>query len=498
MSTARRKGRQWTTVTALAALLATGLPATALADGVGGQSRHLTGTLASGADYVIDVPAHWNGTVLLFSHGYRPAGMDNPAADAPDDATRALLLGRGYALAGSSYATTGWAGEQAVPDQLNTLDAFARRVGRARTTLAWGESYGGLVTTALAERHSDRLDGSLSVCGLVHGGVANWNNTLDPVHALKTLLAPGSGTPLVGFRNQREARNASAALSAVVQRAQGGEQGRARIALAAALHNIPSWNDPDLPRPEPGDPADAERAQYPVIQSLIAGPAFSWRQEAESRAGGNMSWNTGVDYSQMLRHSVNYQQVKDLYKTAGLSLQGDLRALAKAPRIRADHEAVAYIERNLTLSGRLRTPQLNIHTTGDPLVPVQTESAYRHAADRTGSSRLLRQAYVDNAGHCTFSPGELAAAVKALDHRVHTGHWGDTSPHALNASARTADPASPARYLPYVPARYPRPYYPARTPGDGSDGWPGSENRTQPRHSEGSPPRRAPSTAAVR
>ncbi|MFH8570956.1 alpha/beta hydrolase family protein [Streptomyces sp. NPDC017993] len=478
MSTARSKGRQRTTVAVLAALLATGLPAPALADGAGGQARHLTGTLASGADYVIDVPAHWNGTVLLFSHGYRPSGTDNPAADAPDDATRTLLLRRGYALAGSSYATTGWAGEQAVPDQLNTLDAFARRVGRARTTLAWGESYGGHVTTALAERHSERLDGSLSVCGLVHGGVANWNNTLDPAYALKTLLAPGSDTPLTGFRDQEEARNASAALSAAVQRAQGGEQGRARIALAAALHNIPAWNDPDGPRPEPGDHTAAERAQYPVVQSLLTGPAFSWRQEAESRAGGNMSWNTGVDYTDMLRHSVNYPQVKVLYESAGLSLQDDLAALAKAPRIHADRDAVAYIERHITLSGRLRTPQLNIHTTGDPLVPVQTESAYRGAADRTGSSRLLRQAYVDNAGHCTFSPGELAAAVKALDHRVHTGRWGDTSPHALNASARTADPSSPARYLPYRPAPYPRPYYLPRTPGNGSHSKPGSENRT--------------------
>ena len=29
-----------------------------------------TGTFADGATYLIEVPAHWNGTLLLYSHGY--------------------------------------------------------------------------------------------------------------------------------------------------------------------------------------------------------------------------------------------------------------------------------------------------------------------------------------------------------------------------------------------------------------------------------------------
>ncbi|MFJ9415329.1 hypothetical protein ACIRPT_14340 [Streptomyces sp. NPDC101227] len=443
-------------LTALLVAAAGAPPATAAPDGQ--RPRHLTGTLGSGAAYAIDVPAAWNGTVLLFSHGYRPKGSDNPAVDAPDQATRALLLRRGYALAGSSYATTGWAAEQAVPDQLHTLDAFTRLIGPSRRTLAWGESYGGLVTTAIAERHADRIDGSLAMCGLVHGGVANWNNTLDPVYALKTLLAPHSGIPLTGFANQTEAKAAAAALSGTVERAQDTGTGRARIALAAALHNIPAWNDPDRPRPAPGDHTGQERAQYPVVRSLIAGPAFSWRQEAEARAGGNPSWNTGVNYAAMLRRSANYRQVKALYKAAGRSLRTDLRTLAKAPRTDADPAAVTYLERNVSFTGRLTKPQLDVHTIGDPLVPVQTESAYRRAVTRAGSARNLRQAYVNNAGHCTFSPGEFAASVKALDHRVHTGHWGNSSPASLNSAARLADPASPARFLPYHPGPYPRPY----------------------------------------
>ena len=204
--------RTRTLVTAAALLLAAPFPAAAHA----AEDVHVEGRLPSGATYLMDVPADWNGTVLLYSHGYTPSGAPNAARDAPDDTTRSLLLQQGYALIGSSYATTGWAVTEAVPDQLATLDTFTARFGRAGRTIAWGTSYGGLVTTALAERHASRLAGSLSMCGLVQGGVANWNSTLDPVFALKTLLAPGSGIPLTGLPSPAAAAQASDEMTAVL------------------------------------------------------------------------------------------------------------------------------------------------------------------------------------------------------------------------------------------------------------------------------------------
>ncbi len=429
------------------------------------EDVHVEGTLASGATYVMDVPADWNGTVLLFSHGFRPPGAPNPAQNVTDPATRALLFKDGYALAGSSYATTGWAVEHAVPDQLATLDAFTERFGAARRTLAWGQSYGGLVTTRIAERHGDRIDGSLSVCGLVHGGVANWNNTLDPVFALKTLLAPDASIPLAGFQDQAAATTAAATLSGVVTQAQTSADGRARIALAAALHNIPGWNDPSQPRPAPDDWNAQQANQYTAVRGLLATAAFSWRQDTEVLAGGNSSWNTGVDYAKLLHKSSAYKEVKGLYKAAGRSLKADLRALNTAPRVKADKNAVDWMSRTSTFTGRLTKPQLTVHTTGDALVPVQTESAYLRAATAGGSRPLLRQAYVDNAGHCTFSPAEQVAALDTLEHRVDTGRWGDTGADTLNSRAAQADPTTPARYTAYRPTPYLRPYDLAH-PGD--------------------------------
>ncbi|MFJ2114761.1 MULTISPECIES: alpha/beta hydrolase family protein [unclassified Streptomyces] len=446
---------------ALAALTTLTTPAVAATP----DPVHVEGRLPSGATYEMDVPAAWNGTVLLYSHGYAP-GPANPAENTPDAATKPLLLDGGYALIGSSYATTGWAVTDAVPDQLATLTAFTDRFGPAARTIAWGRSYGGLVTTVLAERHPERIDGSVSLCGLVQGGVANWNNTLDLAFATRTLLAPDSGIPLVNLADRTAATDAANALTAVVDAAQTTPAGRARTALAAALHNIPVWNQPAQPRPAPADWEAHQVNQYVAVKGLLKIAAFDRRQEAESRAGGNMSWNTGVDYARLLGRSSTRKEVAALYRKAGLSLQTDLAALNRAPRISPDPDAVAWMSRTSSFTGKLVKPQLSVHTIGDALVPAQTESALRRAVTAAGSSPLLRQAYVDNAGHCTFSAAEQLAALHTLEDRLTTGRWRGTDPRSLNSRATAADPTTAARYVGHRPTPYLRPYDLAH-PADG-------------------------------
>src|SRR3989475_12269864 len=88
-----------------------------------------TGTLADGATYLIEVPANWNGTLFLYSHGFVTPGSPNPAKDVGDPVTRLYMLSSGFALAGSSYAATGWAIQEALPDQIAVLDLFNQLVG---------------------------------------------------------------------------------------------------------------------------------------------------------------------------------------------------------------------------------------------------------------------------------------------------------------------------------------------------------------------------------
>ncbi|MET8764157.1 hypothetical protein [Lentzea sp. NPDC004782] len=90
-------------VAVITSLTAVGLaPAAAQA----APATRYDGVLPDGATWIADVPANWNGTLLLYSHGYNPT-LPNPPVDSPDPATADALLARGYALAGSSYSRPG-------------------------------------------------------------------------------------------------------------------------------------------------------------------------------------------------------------------------------------------------------------------------------------------------------------------------------------------------------------------------------------------------------
>jgi hypothetical protein len=126
---------------------------------------------AGSPTWVADVPVNWNGTLLLYSHGFGPL----TALDAPDPATQAALLARGYALAGSSYDPNGseWALDTAVQDQFGALTAVEDTVllSKPAQVLAIGSSMGGLVS-ALEDQYSQgRIDGALTTCGIVAGGI---------------------------------------------------------------------------------------------------------------------------------------------------------------------------------------------------------------------------------------------------------------------------------------------------------------------------------------
>src|SRR5215813_11246742 len=219
-----------------AALLAGLLPAApALAApascGGSGTVTTLPGTLPDGAAYEIQCPAGpWNGTLFLYSHGYVVPGSPNPPQDAGDPVTAGWMLDHGYALAGSSYATTGWAIQQALPDQIATLDTFDQQVGKPQRTIAWGHSLGGIITAGLIQTYPDRFSAAMPMCGVLAGGVATWNSALDGAFAFQQLADPS--IQVTGIQNPlANLQKAEADIAA----AQATPAGRARIALGAAL-----------------------------------------------------------------------------------------------------------------------------------------------------------------------------------------------------------------------------------------------------------------------
>jgi pimeloyl-ACP methyl ester carboxylesterase len=424
---------------------------------VGGDTV-LCGSLNDGATYLIEVPANWNHTLFLYSHGYVTPGSANPAHDVGDPATGAWLLSNGYALAGSSYATTGWAIAEALPDQIATLNVFSAQVGRPARTIAWGHSLGGIITAGLIQTHPGRFDAALPMCGVLSGGVATWNTALDAEFAFQQLVDPSVTVVHITnpLANLSGAENAATA-------AQATAQGRARLALSAAFGDTPGWFTTGSPEPARNDFTAQEANQF-LWETRVDFPfVFAFRAELEARAGGNPSWNTGVNYFRQLARSADRREVIALYKAAGLSLRADLRTLNRAARIAADRNAVRYLVRNITFNGRISIPVLTMHTTGDGLVVPQNEQAYASVVRRAGNSRLLRQVYVRRAGHCAFTPAETITAVRALLHRLATGHWGRhaLSPATMNAEAAAlpaADNPLPPAFIRFHPTRYLRPF----------------------------------------
>lgn len=421
-----------------------------------------TTTESSGlvSSYKIEVPSDWNGTLVLYSHGYSFTPI--AATDVGDAATGAWLLSHGYALAGSSYATSGWALQQAFQDQIAVLDVFDIRVGQHPTrTIAWGHSLGGMITAGLVQLFPDRFTAALPMCGVVAGGPGVWNQGLDSEFALLTLQAPGA-FKLVNFTSFGDAAANFGAAKSALAAAQATPQGRARIALSAALADVPGWFYPASPEPAANDYTTQEINQFNWDNDPDFAFAFFGRFELERRARGNFSWNTGVDYRVQLAHSIDRAEVRALYQAAGLDLEKELDTLNDAPRIAADPDAVAYLTRFITYNGHLNMPVLTLHTTGDGLVEVTDEQAYASVVRSAGDNSLLREVFVHRAGHCTFTPAETISAFETLVNRIDTGQWRDsTAPSAMNSQATALDAAlnvAPASFINFQPDRFLRPF----------------------------------------
>ncbi len=453
----RLKSPKTLTATAAIGLIAAGTalaaPGPADAAAAAAPGTQVTGTLANGTVWIAEYPKSWNGTLILYSHGFGPL----TAADAPDPNTQAALLADGYALAGSSYDPNNseWALDTAVSDQFGTLAAVESTVlpARPKHVLAFGTSMGGLVSALEAQQGAGKIDGALTTCGIVGGGVNLNEYQIDGEYAIAQLLG-NPGTQLVGFGDDPTALGTAAALTADAAQAQSTAAGRARLALAMAFLNVTPW-DPSATTPTAAsDPAAQEAAEYNVLFSgsfSIMDFIELGRISVEQADGGQATWDVGTNFARVLAGSPYRQQVATLYKAAGLNLGGDLATLTTHTTTKADPAALRSLFQTSVPTGRLEVPELDLHTIGDNLVPVQNENYYAEQVDRAGSGSLLRQAFTESFGHCNFSPSELVAGVQAVLHRVTTGHWDDVATAASLEQAADATNLGPANFTRYYP-----------------------------------------------
>jgi hypothetical protein len=392
-----------------------------------------------GAKYEIKLPSKWNGTLLLYSHGYRFATPGPPDFSAVQttaqvtsldndgtgtDAVSKALLAQGYALAGSSYKSNGWAVADGVHAGEQLYKKFSSIVGKPKRTYVWGDSLGGLITEILAERDSSWVDGAAPMCGAVAGPNLNFDAALDVAFAIKTLVDPQ--LQLTGYSSAAEAnaqwKQAAAKLVAAAKDTKNG--GTAKALFIGALVDAPL-------KTQTYDGANIQSEVEAVVESALTALAFGTaaRYEIEQRVGGNASSNVNTDYAQRISPAE-----AALVKTVGGNVTAYEAQLAAAPRVSSDPAARAKFEKLGDTTGKIAEPTLTMHTEFDPLVLVANESVLAERAQAHHDAGDLVQLYVKppatyptstgapyGAGHCVFSVQQRVGLIDTLNSWVRKG-----------------------------------------------------------------------------
>jgi len=409
------------------------------------------GVLPRGTTYEMRKPNNWNGVLI----------DDLDFAASPDAPRYLWLVNAGYAVVGTARRAdrnTDYDPAHEIIDLINVMDMFAAKFGKPNRTIQLGQSGGGHVALAIAEQHPDRVDGVVATCA--HTPVWLMNSELDAWFVLQTLIAPN--LQIVDL--PADLGSLTAAWRAALANAQQTPLGRARIALATTIGQLPAWISTTTPEPDPNDITSLQNSMYESLVQTAAQPNGQSRFMFEHSANGQLSWNNGVDYVRVfaLGDPAYQRATRRLYEAAGASLDADLATVNAADRIVADPKAVQWWSYpGRTVTGEPKVPTLRIHTNGDGAVPVSLVAGYDSLVKTMGHEDLYRRAFVNAPGHCSFTPAEVAAAVDTMMERLDTGDWPSTSAVALNRRGARLDPSTASRYFNYTQFKYGRKWTPS-------------------------------------
>ena len=387
------------------------------ADAAPRHALDLSGDLR-GAPYRIRVPENWNGTLLVYAHGYRdradqPGEVDNRAADiAPSAALEPVLLAQGYALAGSAYRNNGWAVEEGIEDLANLTRFFNFHVADPERTILWGVSMGTVIIFKSMERYGFLYDGALCACAVGAGASQSWDSAGDLALAYNVLFGmPSSwGTP-GDVRNDLDFET------------------EVQPKLVSEVNNPANYPKFEFIRLVTGTPGrgitpPAPPAFYPGWLFTDMFFTTEARAELERRAHGPVVQNLNRNY--------NLTDAEKAYLVAlGVPapvIDNWLVTLNANRTISAPFYARHYLEQNADYTGEITDPVLTLHTLYDPLVTVTQEREYLETITAAHRTRYLYQAYTNGNGHCNFTGEQLVASVTAINNWVRN----NTKPTAAN------------------------------------------------------------------
>jgi hypothetical protein len=363
-----------------------------------------------GAPYRIVVPANWNGTLLVYGHGYRdkadhPGEVDNRNADVAPSGLEPVLLAQGFALSGSAYKDNGWAVEEGVQDLKNVVTHFRDNIAQPDRTILWAFSMGSVIGFESMERFGGIYDGALCGCAVGAGATQSWDSAGDLALAYDTVF----GMP-AGWGNFGDVRDDIDFESEVFPKLFG------EVSVTA---NFPKFEFIRLVAGTPGRGITPPPPPNFYPNWIFTDMFFTMeaRSELERRAGGPVVQNLDRNYSLTPAEKTYLMG----FGVPGAVIDAWLFQMNGQRFVSAPNYARNYVEHNATYSGKIKNPVLTLHTVIDPLVTVSQEAEYAETVNKAGRSKLLFQTYTNGNGHCAFSGPQMLTAVNAINTWVKDG-----------------------------------------------------------------------------
>jgi pimeloyl-ACP methyl ester carboxylesterase len=319
------------------------------------------------ADYLIEVPANWNGGLVVFAHGIQ-RGPGRGDVRMPPIASH--IIAEGHAWIASGYRAREYQPHLFIEDLLALRELFLKEIGPPRWSIIYGQSMGGHITVASLELRPGYYQGGLSECGLVDGiGIADY---LMAYTAAAELI---SGVPILDAPD----RQAFGPLLADVVRALGmpgsyTARGRQFDSVVKFLMGADRAGN-DLPLRLQG-----LQARY--LLNIMHRP-----KDIENEA------NPGLRAASTAH--VKYRIDPGLGLTED-ELNARVRRIHPVKDARSSTVNPVYAER----TGRLTVPLLTLHETGDAWVPLSLEQSYKRRTMMAGTDHLLVQRVVRAPSHC--------------------------------------------------------------------------------------------------
>jgi pimeloyl-ACP methyl ester carboxylesterase len=383
------------------------------------------GATTDTAPYSMMVPANFNGTVYLYSHGYRPnvpvpAGIPgyggytvtNTPQPAPNAAVVGALLAKGYGVVGSGFARQGWNADSAIKTNVELIGLFKKQFTKTTKVVAWGESLGGFITQALAEQYPNLVDAAAPLCMasditplMTMAGDALWGikTFFDPTIKGGNYSAGAAGYAeamgdlvkvftAIGSLQAAFAANPTAPAwpaTSKVPDAIKAIPSRSALVMIALMAGVPmqsaNFDSTSAPSVLPAaSQTSFQLAINPAFAALqnvanAAGLAVLATHDLELQAGGPVFDNTATNYAARISEE---QFIWSSALSGNTATAGLLSVLAASPRAKADPAAVAKLKTLTTHSGKVDIPTILFTGTADPITTAgnQQSVADKYAA----------------------------------------------------------------------------------------------------------------------